>query len=151
MNPNQPNHIPSNFTRPLTASRRIAKWGGARIFSRPAKDAFDAARKKYKRSRRIARSRNPENALGTYHIPETSAGSDLDMSALDATIHIDWFQGVNGAAIDGHLRMVCNYANEWHQRMNPARDYTGINVSISTKITEKTSRCSGPRINKLIN
>lgn len=138
MNPNQPNHNPANFTRPLTASRRIAKWGGTRMFSRPAKDAFDAARKLYRQSRKIGRAKYLDQLLGAA-IPETSAGSDLDISAVDATIHQNMSQGLNGATIDGHLRMVCNYANEWHQRMDPDRNYTGVGVSKSARVT----RCIG--------
>ncbi|KAG6354595.1 hypothetical protein INS49_004613 [Diaporthe citri] len=95
------------------------------MFSRPAKDAFDAARKLYKRSRRIARAKSLDQPIGA-SIPETSAGSDLDILAVDATIHQSISQGLNGATIDGHLRMVCNYANEWHQRMDPSRNYTGV-------------------------
>lgn len=139
MNPNQPNHIPTNFTRPVTASRRIAKWGGARMFSRPAKDAFDAARKLYKRSRKIGRAKYLDQPIGA-SIPETSAGSDLVISAVDATIHQSMSQGLNGAAIDGHLRMVCNYANEWHQRMDPTRNYTGVDVSNSVWVAKRIVR-----------
>lgn len=142
MNPNPPNHIPSNFARPVAASKRIAKWGGARIFSRPAKDAFDAARRLHKRSRRISRIKGAEPVLGA-QVPETGAGSELNMSAREATIHIDWTQGLSGAAIDGHLRLVCNYANEWHQRMDPARNYTGVGVSHFNKLLTCTARSPG--------
>lgn len=98
------------------------------MFSRPAKDAFDAARKLYKQSRKIGRAQYLDQLLGA-SVPETSAGSDLDISAVDATSHQNMWRGLNGATIDGHLRMVCNYANEWHQRMDPSRNYTGVNVS----------------------
>lgn len=64
-------------------------------------------------------------------IPETSAGSDLKILAVEATVHHSMSQGLNGGTIDGHLRMVCNYANEWHQRMDPSRNYTGVDVSNS--------------------
>lgn len=105
------------------------------MFSRPAKDAFDAARKLYKQSRKIARSKSLEQPIGAT-IPETSAGSDLEILAVDATIHQSYSQGLSGATIDGHLRMVCNYANEWHQRMDPTRNYTGVGVSKSaTRVT----------------
>lgn len=98
------------------------------MFSRPAKNAFDAARKLHKQSRKIGRAQYLDQLLGA-SVPETSAGSDLDISAVDATMHQNMFKGLNGGAIDAHLRMVCNYANEWHQRMDPSRKYTGVNVS----------------------
>lgn len=130
MNPNFQDHIPANFARPQAASRRIAKWGGTRMFSRPAKEAFDAARKLRKSSRKIARSKSADHPIGAI-IPETSAGSDLDILAVDATLHHSLAKGLPGSVIDGHLRMVCNYANEWHQRNDPSRNYTGAGVSDS--------------------
>lgn len=145
MNPNQPNHIPANFTRPITASRRIAKWGGTRMFSRPAKDAFDAARKLYKRSRKVSRAQYLDQPTGA-SIRETSAGSDVDVLAVQTTAHQSLSQGLDGGALDVHLRMVCNYANEWHQRTNPTRDYTGVNVSIlftSQKVNQSLCRTLG--------
>ncbi|KAJ0108174.1 hypothetical protein J7T55_000139 [Diaporthe amygdali] len=59
-------------------------------------------------------------------IPETSAGSELDIFADDATVHQNFMNGLHGSLIDGHLRIVCNYANEWHQRKDPTRNYTGV-------------------------
>lgn len=109
------------------------------MFSRPAKDAFDAARKLYKRSRRIARAKYLDQPIGA-SIPETSAGSDLDILAVDATVHQNLMQGLNGATIDGHLRVVCNYANEWHQRMDPTRDYTGVGVSNSARVAMRIAQ-----------
>lgn len=106
------------------------------MFSRPAKDAFDAARKLYKRSKRIARAKSLDQPIGAV-IPETSAGSDLDILAVDATVHQSISQGLNGATIDGHLRMVCNYANEWHQRMDTSRNYTGVGVSNSARVVNE--------------
>lgn len=97
------------------------------MFARPSKDAVNAARRLYKAAQKTRR-RGLNQPIVTA-IPETSAGSDLDIYADDATSHQNLANGLDGSLIDGHLRMVCDYANRWHEQRNPTRNYTGVNVS----------------------
>lgn len=62
-------------------------------------------------------------------IPATSAGSLVQLNAYEATEYLNIDEGMGGAAIDFYLRMVCDYANRWHQRKDPTRQYTTVGVS----------------------
>lgn len=127
MNPNQQYHVPESCRRHIAAAQRIARYGGSKIFARPAKDAVVAARKLYRVAKNTRMRHLNQEIVAS--IPETSAGSELDIFADDATVHQNLMNGLHGSLIDGHLRIVCNYANEWHQRKDPTRNYTGVSVS----------------------
>lgn len=138
MNANHPYHqISAVDLNAFKKAIRIARWGGQKIFAKPSKDVISALRK----TRKVAIRKHRYNLRQTLAanliaqdiiavVPETSAGSGLDLDAWEATDYLNVeAEGMGGGPVDFYLRIVCDYANRSHQRSNPARDYTTVGVS----------------------
>lgn len=117
---------------------RIARWGGQKIFSKPSRHVISAVRRTRKeavRRHKYNLKKEPANQKAQpiiADILQTSAGSGLDLDAYEATHYLNVeLEGMGGGAVNFYLRIVCDYANRWHQRSNPARRYTRIGVSAS--------------------